>query len=220
MRQKRSVLVTYSLVEEGVATEGETTDMLCGGKISLFYDYLGYQGYVYILGAGHVGRAVARHLGELDYHVTMLDHRQEMMTDVEGVDRFIVTQYEEALKADRVPVGAFFLIATPSHAFDYVALHRIFASDWRPRYVGMLASRRKAQALVQQLLEDLGEEVDLGPLHAPVGLDLGGRSPEDIAIAIAAEIQGLKKKKEEKNNRPLKPNKPKPGTRNEPMLLT
>jgi xanthine dehydrogenase accessory factor len=55
----------------------------------------------------------------------------------------------------------------------------------------MLASQRKARTLVRRLVQDLGEEVDLSPLYSPVGLDLGGRSPSDIAIAIAAEIQVL-----------------------------
>jgi xanthine dehydrogenase accessory factor len=192
LEQKRCLLITYSLGEDGDAFDGEPVNMACGGRASLFYDYLGYQAHIYIFGAGHVGRAIAYHLKGLPYHVTVVDHRQGLLTDLDGADRVLITEYDEALQDEQMPTGAFYVIATPSHAFAYVVLHRIFASGWQPRYVGIVGSRRKASSMLQRLAEELGDKADLDSIYCPVGLDLGGRTPEDIAIAIVAEIQALR----------------------------
>ena len=191
LAQRRSLLVTYSLAEDGHVSDAEPISMACGGTISLFYDYLGYQAHIYIFGAGHVGGALAYHLKGSRCRVTLVDPRQDMMTDVDGVTRLVVGEYATALRDEEVREGAFHVIATPSHVFDYDVLHRIFASDWRPRYVGMLGSRSKAASTLQRLVDELGNQVNLDPVYCPVGLDLGGGSPEEIAIAIMAEIQAL-----------------------------
>jgi xanthine dehydrogenase accessory factor len=192
LRDQRCLLVTYLLGEDGPISDAEHLDMACGGRVSLFYDYIGYQGHVFIFGAGHVGRAIAYHFKGLRYHVSVVDHRQEMLGDLEGADRLILAQYDRLLHEERVPQGAFHVIATPSHAFDYVVLREVFASNWQPRYVGMLASRRKAEGILQRLVEELGDQADLDVVYCPVGLDLGGRSPDDIAIAVVAEILALR----------------------------
>jgi xanthine dehydrogenase accessory factor len=179
------------LGEDGPVSEAERLDMACGGRASLFYDYIGYQGHIFIFGAGHVGRAIAYHLKGLQFHVTAVDHRQEVLADLEGADRLILADYDELLQEERVPQGAFHVIATPSHAFDYIVLREIFAANWRPQYIGVLASRRKAEGMLRRLADELGDRADLGLVYCPVGLALGGRSPDDIAIAIVAEILAL-----------------------------
>jgi xanthine dehydrogenase accessory factor len=191
LEQRRPLLITYSLGEDGQVDDAEQIDMACGGRASLFYDYLGYQAHIYIFGAGHVGRAIAYHLKGLPYHVTVVDHRQGTLTDLEGADRLVLGEYDKLLQDEQAPAGAFYVIATPAHAFDYVALHRIYASHWRPRYVGIVGSRRKAGSMLQRLAEELGDAVDFESVYCPVGLDLGGRTPDEIAIAVVAEILAL-----------------------------
>jgi len=193
LEQRQPLLVEYSLGEDGEVSDAEQIDMACGGRASLFYDYLGYQAHIYIFGAGHVGRAIAYHLKGLRYHVTVVDHRQEMLTGLEGAaDRLILGEYEKLLQNEQMPAGAFYVIATPAHAFDYVVLHKIFASSWQPQYVGIVGSRRKAGSMLRQLAEELGDAAALESIYCPVGLDLGGRAPEDIAIAVVAEILALR----------------------------
>ena len=139
-----------------------------------------------------MGRAIAYRLEGLRCHVTVVDHRQGLLTGLDGADGVLFTEYGEALQDVHMPAGAFYVIATPSHAFDYVVLHRIFASGWQPRYVGLIGSRRKASSMLQRLAEELGDKADLDCIYCPVGLDLGGRTPEEIAIAIVAEILALR----------------------------
>jgi len=194
--QKGSQLIKYSLLENGRVADAEPLGMLCGGTISLFYEYLGYEAYVYIFGAGHVSRTLAPYMKNMRCYVTVVDDRPEVIPHMEGAHRVLTADYGSALEEETVPEGAYFVIGTPSHQADYEVLKRIFTSDWKPRYVGMLASKRKARTLIQRLVEESDDEVNMSVLYSPVGLDLGGRSPDEIAIAIAAEIQALRYGKE------------------------
>ena len=194
--QKGSQLIKYSLLENGRVADAEPLGMLCGGTISLFYEHLGYEAHVYIFGAGHVGRTLAHYLKNMRCYVIVVDDRPEVALPMESAHRLVTANYGSALEEETVPEGAYFVIGTPSHQADYEVLKRIFTSDWKPCYVGMLASKRKARSLIQRLVEEVENTIDLSVLYSPVGLDLGGRSPDEIAIAIAAEIQALRYGKE------------------------
>jgi xanthine dehydrogenase accessory factor len=193
LQQRKSTLVRYALMEGGGASTDERLDAACGGRATVFFDYIGYAGHVFILGGGHVGQAIARHLQPLGLHVTVVDHRPEVAEGFQGANRVIVGNYAAALADESVPEGSYFLITTPSHAFDYESLRDIMASNWKPRYVGMLGSRPKAESMTARLVEELGaERINWSVLYCPVGLDIGGPSPDEIAISIISEIQALR----------------------------
>lgn len=196
---RQSEMVTYSMLEgERIAEESdaEALSMWCGGKITLFFEHLGHDAYVYLYGAGHVGSAVAYHLQGTGCYVAIIDDREKVLAETPEVDRRILVPYDQALQDEAVPPGAYFVIGTPAHEADYAVLKRILSADWAPRYVGMLGSRRKSQELTRRVLDELGEETDLSMLYTPVGLDIGGSSPHEIAVSIVAEIQALRYGKE------------------------
>ena len=193
LRERRSHLQRYALLDRHrVAEEEETTGMVCGGKVTLFYEYVSSGPRLYIFGGGHVGQALAHHLRNLPYYVTIVDDRPGIEQALPAVDRVRIEDYESALEGDDVPQGSFFVIATPAHAADYVVLRRLVTSNWKPRYVGLLSSRTKANALLRRLRAELGEDIDLSAVYAPVGLDVGGSSADEIAISIIAEMQALR----------------------------
>ena len=64
-----------------------------------------------------------------------------------------------------------------------------------PAYIGLLSSRNKAGKLIEKLKTDLGKDIDISILHAPVGLDIGGSSIEEISISILSELQSVKYEK-------------------------
>lgn len=193
LRRREGALQRYTLTERGDPDdEGAPTGMLCGGRVALFYEYLGSPLRAYVYGAGHVGAALARVLRLLHAHVVVIDPRADLAALAEGADRTVVAPYATALDGEDVPVGGYFVIATPGHESDYDVLARVLTSSWAPRYVGMVASGRKAAGLVGRLREEHGADIDLGPLYTPVGLDLGGSTPEEIALSIAAEIQAVR----------------------------
>ena len=89
-----------------------------------------------------------------------------------------------------VPAGAYFVICGHSHADDGIALKAALTKQ--AAYVGMLGSRRKMEALFTMLREQGVTEAQLAAVHTPIGLDLGGETPPEIAIAILAEILQVK----------------------------
>jgi xanthine dehydrogenase accessory factor len=182
----------YLLSPDNEIINGEKTGMLCGGTISLFYEYIGSGDRLYIFGAGHIGKALVYHLKNLNYYITLIDNREGMVETIDGVQRRITTRYETALQDEDVPEAGYFIIASHSHKMDYVILKRIYEAKWKPKYIGMVASKRKSPLMIQQLQEELGEDIDLDMLYTPVGLNIGGPSPDEIAISITAELQAIR----------------------------
>ncbi|RKZ00278.1 MAG: hypothetical protein DRQ10_04520 [Candidatus Hydrothermota bacterium] len=186
---RRSTIHHYAFTENhDVVENAGRTGMVCGGNATLFFDYIGPKNYIYIFGAGHVGRAVARHLHGTGFFVTIIDNRKNVLEGLDVGDRIVHANYESALEGEDVPENGMFVVATHSHVFDVIALKRIFTAGWKPLYVGLLASKNKARTVVGKLIEELGEGLDLSRLYAPIGLDVGGKSPDEIAISIVAEL--------------------------------
>jgi xanthine dehydrogenase accessory factor len=195
LQKKTSGLQKYSLGKRGSPVDEVELGMMCGGSATLFYEYLGKSDCIFIFGAGHVGKALLHHLKDSGSVVTVIDSREEMLKGVEGAVTLHVEDYGEIEKKVTVSDGSYLIVATHSHDSDFDVLKCIYSSPWRPCYVGALASKKKAQAMIQKLKEEIGEGVDLQNLYMPVGLDLGGRSVDEIAVSIIAEIQSLKYKK-------------------------
>ncbi len=84
------------------------------------------------------------------------------------------------------------MIATHSHVCDERVLEQILATGDRPRYLGVVASRRKRVQMYAGLRQRLGQDLDLDWIHMPVGLHLGGNTPAAVALSIAAEMQACR----------------------------
>lgn len=190
--ERTSLLAHYQLGEGNEVLDTEATGMLCGGRVSLFYEYLRARPQLYLFGGGHVGQALVHQLSSLDYDVTVVDERDGIEATLPDADRVCVGNYETALQDEAVPEGAFFVIATPSHQCDYDVLRRVLTSNWAPRYVGVIASKKKATRFLRDLKDELGTDVDLTPLYMPMGVDTGGSSAAEIAVSIVAEIQAIR----------------------------
>jgi len=170
---------------------GTPTGMLCGGTATLFFEYFAPKNHIYIFGAGHVGKALVYHLKNLDYFVTIIDDRKEVLDQLEGANEKIHNRFEHALDNYPVAQNAYFIIATYQHKYDGLVLNRIYKSGWNPKYVGMVSSRSKQKILLDRLRAEV-PEANLENCFIPVGLDIGGGSPDEIALSIIAEIQSVR----------------------------
>jgi len=141
-----------------------------------------------IAGGGHVGLAIAKMATLLEYEVTVIDDREEFATRDRfgpGVD---VVRMDMTLALRTLPIGwnTFIVIATRGHKLDASCLREAVKRD--ARYVGLLGSKRKT-VLVAKMLRDEGvSEERIRAVHAPIGLDLGGRTPSEIALSVLAEL--------------------------------
>jgi xanthine dehydrogenase accessory factor len=141
-----------------------------------------------IVGGGHVGLAIAKLAVQLDYEVTVIDDRPEFANR----DRFAgvheVVNMDMARALETMPIGwnTFIVIATRGHKLDAHCVRAAVKTN--ARYVGLLGSKRKTILIAQMLRGEGVAEERIRAVHAPVGLDLGGRTPSEIALSVMAEL--------------------------------
>lgn len=189
--KQQSILEKYILKEGEVVQEGKVLPMACGGTVSLFYEYIGVKGYVYIFGAGHVGQALINTLRDLNFYITVIDDRLEVINTIDKADCIVHSSYSEYIEKQGLQDNSFVVVCTPSHKNDYNVINKVLELNLKPKYIGMLCSIVKLENFLQKTYEKFGEDIDLSNLYSPIGLDIGGSSPEEIAISITAEILAI-----------------------------
>ena len=140
-----------------------------------------------VAGGGHVALALAQMASLLDYDITVIDDREEFANAVRfpGV-QVIHDDIAQALTRLDPGWNTFIVVATRGHKLDAQCLRA--AVGTHARYVGLLGSKRKT-VLIEKLLREEGvSEERLRAVHAPIGLDLGGRTPGEIALSVLAEL--------------------------------
>ena len=143
-----------------------------------------------VVGAGHIAQPMA-HLGALlGYRVTVLDDRPDFATRERfpDADRLVRADFADPFADVAIHDRSYLLLVTRGHKYDYECLVRALQADPPPAYIGMIGSRRRVRATFVQLLEEGLDRALLKRIHAPVGLDIGAETPEEIAVSVAAEL--------------------------------
>lgn len=142
-----------------------------------------------ICGGGHVGQAVARAGRFLDFNVTVIDDRADFAARDKFPDenvRLIADDFLTALRGLRITPATHIVIVTRGHRHDEICLQAVI--DQPARYIGMIGSRRRTTTIRERLKREGVAPEMLRRVHAPIGLDIGALTPEEIALAILAEI--------------------------------
>jgi xanthine dehydrogenase accessory factor len=141
-----------------------------------------------IVGAGHVGQAVAELASRADFDVWVVDDRAEYASRERfpTASRRLVGPIDRALKGLEVTPQTFALIVTRGHGHDQEAL--AILAPTAASYVGLIGSRRKIKLIREALLDEGISEAALSRVSAPVGLDIGSESVFEIAVSIVAEL--------------------------------
>jgi len=188
----KTALIHYNLDDDDRLVDNKVeTGMVCGGSTTIFFELMGNNPHLVILGAGHVGQAVLAHAALLGYRITAADSRKGLLDSITPHKTILLPDYRDGYGKLAVTSRSFVVICTHSHSFDAVAMENIYRLPVQPAYIGVLASRKKAETMVKKLKEQL-PNADLSRLHMPVGLKIGGPSPQEIAISILAEIQAVR----------------------------
>jgi xanthine dehydrogenase accessory factor len=143
-----------------------------------------------VVGAGHVAQPMA-HVGALlGFRVTVLDDRPDFATRERfpDADRLIRADFSDPFVDVPIHERSHILLVTRGHKYDYECLVRALRADPPPAYIGMIGSRRRVRATYVQLLDEGIDRELIDRIHAPVGLDIGAETPEEIAVAVAAEL--------------------------------
>lgn len=148
-----------------------------------------------IIGAGHIARPLCRFGALLGFRVTVADDRPEFAnreyfpeaTRVERID------FDEPFANVRVTDNAYVVLVTRGHKYDYDCILDLLKMKARPAYLGMIGSRRRVRAAFEALVGDGVDPARLESVHAPIGLDIAAETPEEIALAIVAELVAVRR---------------------------
>ncbi len=179
-----SRMVTYDLHENPQMDIG----MVCGGSLNVYIEAIQPPRVAYLFGAGHVNALTAKAAKLAGFEVEVIDDRPEFASQERFPDaRALHTgDIETSLTTLKPDSRALVFIATRGHALDGRALR--WAVDTPAAYIGMIGSRRKVQFVYNKLKLDGVTDEQFARVHAPVGLDIGSTTPEEIAIAVVAEM--------------------------------
>lgn len=172
--------------------KGEKVFGLHGEEPETFRETLSGKLPVVVLGGGHVSLALEKILKLLEFHLTVIDDREEFANRERFslADEVLKMDFEKELPQAVFPEGAYYIIVTRGHQYDYFCLKEILKRT--SGYVGMIGSRKKVAAAFQRLREEGITEEEIRRVHAPIGLPIGGSTPAEIAVSIAAEIIQVK----------------------------
>ena len=164
-------------------------EMKCGGQVTLLYEYMqGRRGFM-LFGGGHIGRALTPILESLGFRVSVFDSRpevRELLGEAEGRTIMIGDYDDIGEAADTLRACEFCFIATHGHQHDFQVLRQVLQAKDGYRYVGLIGSRAKIRTILEKLKAAGLQAPEY--LYAPVGLKIGGDTPAEIAISIAAEV--------------------------------
>lgn len=176
-------LVPYSLVDPQRGDPG-----LCGGEVEVYVEPYLPPATVYVIGAGHVGRAVAQLAHWLGYRVVVADDREELATEehIPDADIYLPGALPTALEQQPLTRSSFVVLVTRNVLIDREILPTVLESP--APYIGLIGSRRRWEHTKELLREDGIDEALFARIHAPIGLELGAETPEEIAVSIMAQI--------------------------------
>jgi len=158
---------------------------------SLLFERLQPAPRLVVCGAGHVGASLAKLAAFAGYQTTLLDDRAEFLSR----DRFPEKQIELVVAADWASAvrdaidngrGVSVAVVTRGHNEDEQCMHAVVRAN--PDYAGLIGSKRRTSIVIERLREDGVPDDQLKKIHAPIGLDIGAVTPEEVALAILAEI--------------------------------
>ena len=166
--------------------------LICGGSVEIFVEPILPQPVVYLFGGGHISTAVAKAAQAAGFGVGVVDDREAFA----NAQRFpmaqeIFTSYDEAFEKLKPNGSSYVVIVTRGHKEDMRVL--AWAVRTPARYVGMIGSKRKVLSVYEALEKEGYRREEFERVYAPMGLEIGALSPEEIALSIVAELVAVRR---------------------------
>ena len=196
--EKRLIEEALTALEKGQPKSlhlnlGKELAMSCGGAITAFIEPLISIPQLIIFGAGHIGSALTRLGKMLGFRVIVSDSRSEYANHerLPDADQIFAAPYQDSLPNLKFDENTYVVILTHQHAHDQEILE--YCVQKPLAYLGMIGSKTKIKKAFDRLREQDIDEKLIAKIHSPIGLDIGAETPEEIALAIAAELVAVRK---------------------------
>lgn len=199
MGERKSRVCTYKLDKDEAGGIG----MICGGEARVFIDVIAAAETLLIAGAGHVAQPLAAMGAILGFKVVVVDDREDFCNR----ERFptaadcLVGDIGAMLAGAKITPNTYVVIITRGHAYDQQALEQTI--NTRAAYIGMIGSKKKVHTIFKELRQKGIDEDKISRVYAPIGLEIGAKTAEEIAVSILAQIVAHKYGKSKKQGREL-----------------
>jgi len=181
------------IVHFDLSGKGEGATMICGGQMDVFLEPILSPETLYLFGAGHISQSTAAMGKMLGFQVVVIDPRPEYNNSdrFPDADSLIVEGYDSAFSKLNVDKDSYIVIYTTGHVLDEQCLR--FAVGTKAKYIGMIGSKKKVIEVKERLLQKGVSQQQLDRVYAPIGIEIGAETPQEIATSILAEIIKVKR---------------------------
>ena len=181
--------LTFSLGQDAAYDNG----LICGGQLNIFVEPVTPQPVAYIFGGGHVSKSISKIASMAGFSTVVVDDR-EAFANAERfpeADATYAESYEEVFPKLPVTSSSYLVIVTRGHRDDMRVLRWAVTTD--ARYIAMIGSKRKTISVVHELEKEGFSRDMFSKVFAPMGLEIGAETPEEIAISVVAEMIALRR---------------------------
>ena len=192
LKTRKAYTVRYELADDFAAESG----LICGGQMEIFIEPIEPSPAVYVFGAGHVGQFVGRVAHDAGFQVHVVDDRAKFANRERFPDatEIVVDDIPAWIMRTTLPSTAYAVVVTRGHRYDLDTMRALAPRTLR--YLGLIGSRAKVKRIYDALIEESSVQVEqLEKIHAPIGLDIGAVTPQEIAVAIVAELIAVRRGK-------------------------
>jgi len=181
--------LSFSLGQDAAYDNG----LICGGKLDVFVEPVLPQPGVFVFGAGHISRSISKIASLTGFSTTIVDNREAFSNRERFPEAAEVyaDEYEEVFPKLAVNETSYVVIVTRGHRDDMRVLR--WAISTAARYIAMIGSKRKVINVIKELQKEGIREEHFERIFAPMGLEIGAISPEEIAVSVVAEMIAVRR---------------------------
>jgi xanthine dehydrogenase accessory factor len=181
--------LTFSLGQDAAYDNG----LICGGQLNVFVEPVLPQPFAFIFGAGHISKSLSKVATMAGFATVVVDNRDSFANRdrFPEADQVYAQEYEEVFPKLEVNESSYIMIVTRGHRDDMRVLK--WAVSTSARYIAMIGSKRKTIGVVKELEKEGVARAALEKIFAPMGLEIGAITPEEIAVSVVAEMIAVRR---------------------------
>ena len=167
--------------------------LICGGQLEVFVEPVFPQPKAFVFGAGHISKSLAKVAALAGFSTAVIDDREAFASRERfpEADEIHAGEYEDVVPRLAINESGYVVIVTRGHRDDMRVLRLVAGSP--ARYIAMIGSKRKVISVIKELEREGVARESLERIYAPMGLEIGAESPEEIAISVVAEMIAVRR---------------------------
>ncbi|WP_299338767.1 xanthine dehydrogenase accessory protein XdhC [uncultured Psychroserpens sp.] len=185
------VAINESRIIESNYTLGPEFEQCCGGKVEFIIEPMNQSPELFLFGAGHIGVEIAKLLVDTPFDVKLIDSRDDWFSSIildNSITTCQVNEYDFKTFSDAVTWGnqCYVLVMTHNHAIDFNIVAMALQNE--TKFLGLIGSKTKRVRFNNMLIKELNVKEGMQNVICPIGLEIGGDTPKEIAISVVAQL--------------------------------